>query len=179
MSSNELMLFVHRSTFERELKYLEKVFYEKNNYPKYIVKQILDKAFKEHNRKNATNTTLDEQNKTEHTTEKKHVLILPYQGKKRRLFIKSVKNRFRNLLPKCIVLMGVFTGNKLSSKFQVKDRTIFRYNHDIIYDIVNHDITMLEKLPEEFDKGCYTTLEKTSVAIFISTLSRQVIKRWR
>ena len=30
---------------ERELKYLEKVFHEKNNYPKYVVKQILDKAF--------------------------------------------------------------------------------------------------------------------------------------
>ena len=27
----------------------------------------------------------------------------------------------------------VFTGSKLSSKFQVKDRTIFSNNHDIIY----------------------------------------------
>ena len=67
---------------ERELKYLEKVFHEKNNYPKYIVKPILDKALEEHSRKNATNTILDEQNQTEHTTEKKHMLVLPYQGKK-------------------------------------------------------------------------------------------------
>ena len=52
---------------ERELKYLEKVFHEKNDYPKYIAKQILDKAFEEHSRKNAANTTLDEQNETEHT----------------------------------------------------------------------------------------------------------------
>ena len=67
---------------ERELKYLEKVFHEKNNYPKYTVKQILDEAFEEHSRKNATNTTLDEQNETENTTEKKHMLVLSYRGKK-------------------------------------------------------------------------------------------------
>ena len=67
---------------ERELKYLEKVFCEKNNYPKYIVKQILDKAFQEHSRKNGTNATLDEQSETERTAEKKHLLVLPYEGKK-------------------------------------------------------------------------------------------------
>ena len=43
---------------ERELKYLEKVFHEENNYPKYIVKEILHKTFEEHSRKYATNTTL-------------------------------------------------------------------------------------------------------------------------
>ena len=82
----------NRSTFrERELKCLENVFHEKNNYPKYIVKQILDKAFEEHNHKNAFNTTLDEQNETEHTTEKKHLLVLPYQGKKGDFIIKPMK----------------------------------------------------------------------------------------
>ena len=55
---------------ERELKYLEKVFHEKKNYPKYIVKQILNKDFEEHSRENATNTTFDEQNETEHTTKR-------------------------------------------------------------------------------------------------------------
>ena len=37
------------------------------------------------------------------------------------------------MLPQCIVPKVVFTGSKLSSKFQVKDRTIFSHNHDIIY----------------------------------------------
>ena len=120
---------------EWELKYLEKVFHEKNNYPKYIVKQILHEAFEEHSCKNATNTTLDEQNETENTTEKKHMLVLPYRGKKGDwdFIIKSMKKRFRNLLPPCMVPKVVFTGSKLSSKFQVKDRTIFSHNHDIFY----------------------------------------------
>ena len=88
---------------ERELKYLEKVFHEKNNYPKYVVKQILDKAFEEHSHKNAIYTTLDEQNEAEHTTEKKHMLVLSYQGKKGDFIIGSMKKRFRNFLPQCIV----------------------------------------------------------------------------
>ena len=115
------------------LKYLEKVFHEKNNYPKNIVKQILNKAFEEHSCKNATNTTLDEQNETEHTTEKKHILALSHQGQTGDFIIKSMKRRFRNLLPHCIAPKVAFTGSKLSSKFQVKNRTIFSHNHNIIY----------------------------------------------
>ena len=127
------VIFSTGQLLQRELKYLEKVFHEKNNCPKYIRKQVLNKAFEEHNRKNATSTTLDEQNETEYTTEKKHMLVLPYQGKKEDFIIKSMKTKFRNLLPQCIVPKVVFTGSKLSSKFQVKDRTIFSHNHDIIY----------------------------------------------
>ena len=83
--------------------------------------------------KKATNTTLDQQNETEYTTEKKHTLVLPYKGKKRDFIIKSMKKRFRNLLPRYIVPKIVFKGSKLSWKFQVEDRTIFSHNHDIIY----------------------------------------------
>ena len=117
---------------ERELKYLEKVFYKKKKYPKYIVKQILDKVFEERSWKNATNTTLHEQNETKHTTEKKHMLVLPYQVRKGDFIIKSMKKRFRNLLLQCIVPKVVFTGSKFSSKFQVKDRTIFSHIRDVI-----------------------------------------------
>ena len=63
-----LCYLFNRSTFRQRIKDLQKVFQEKNNYPKYIVKQILDKAFEEHYHKNATNTTLDEQNETKHKT---------------------------------------------------------------------------------------------------------------
>ena len=58
------------------------------------------------------------------------MLVLPYQGKKED-FINE--KRFRNLLPQCIALNVVVTGSKLSSKFQLKDRTLFSHNHHIIY----------------------------------------------
>ena len=43
-----------------------------------------------------------------------------------------MKKRFRNKLPQCLVPKVVFTGSKLSSIFQVKERNIFSHNHDII-----------------------------------------------
>ena len=46
-----------------------------------------------------------------------------------------MEKRFRNLPPQYIVPTAVFTGSKLSSKFQVKNRTIFSHNHDIIYHV--------------------------------------------
>ena len=61
------------------------------------------------------------------------MLVLPYKVKKGDLIIKSMKKRFRNFLPQCIVPMVVFTDSKLSSKFWVKGRTIFSHNYDIIY----------------------------------------------
>ena len=72
------------------------------------MKQILDKAFEDHSRKNATNPTLDEQNATEHITEMKNMLVLAFQGKKADFIIKSMKNRFRNVLPQCIAAKVVF-----------------------------------------------------------------------
>ena len=38
-----------------------------------------------------------------------------------------------SLLPQYLVPAVVFTGSKLSSKFQINDRTIFSHNHDINY----------------------------------------------
>ena len=61
------------------------------------------------------------------------MLVLPYQGKKIVFIIKSMKKRFRNLRPQCIVPVVVFIVSKLSSKFQVKDITIFNHNNVVIY----------------------------------------------
>ena len=61
------------------------------------------------------------------------MLLLLYHGQKGDFIIKSMNNIFRNLLPQCIIPKEVFTGSKSSSKYQVKDRTIFSHNHDVIY----------------------------------------------
>ena len=63
------------------------------------------------------------------------MLVLAFQGKKGDFIIKSMKNRFRNVLLPCIAAKVVFSGCKRISKFQVKDRTIFSHHHDIIYHL--------------------------------------------
>ena len=88
---------------------------------------------------------------------KRNMLVLPYQDKKEDFTIKSMKKRFRNLLPQYIVPTVVFIGSKLSSKFQVKDRTIFSHNHDITAMVTVQKmivlITILEKYQKNFRKG--------------------------
>ena len=34
---------------DKELKYLEKIFHENNNYSKYVIKQILKESYDKHN----------------------------------------------------------------------------------------------------------------------------------
>ena len=79
---------MEKRNFKDRIKTSRKVLHEKNNYLKYVVKQILDKAFEEHNRKNATNATLDEQNETEHTTEKRTNISTSLSRKKGRPYYK-------------------------------------------------------------------------------------------
>ena len=47
--------------------------------------------------------------------------------------IKSMKKRMKTLLPTNIKTKIAFTGSKLSTCFQVKDKTKFERNHDIVY----------------------------------------------
>ena len=75
----------------RELKHIEKVFYESNSYPKYVINQVFQQISEEHN--NATNGTdnsnnniddgnISSMNTESATLEKQSLFALPYQSKK-------------------------------------------------------------------------------------------------
>ena len=102
---------------DKELKYLEKVFHENNNYPKYVIKQILQQSYDEHKEQELdmtkTNLNLNDvvEKKNVHE-EKQHLLLVPYQGKKGDFVIKSMKKRMKTLLPTNIRTNTVFTGSK-------------------------------------------------------------------
>ena len=57
--------------------------------------------------------------------------MIPYQGVKGEQVIKSVRKTIKRLLPSNIKVS--FTGNKLSSCFNIKYKTKFEYRHDVIY----------------------------------------------
>ena len=127
-STNELL--------QKELKYLAKVFYETNNYPHYVIKQILKQVQDEQNQQNVnvpTAAIADEINTNE---KKEHVLLVPYQGNKRDYVdyvIKSMKKRMKCFLPTGIVTKIAYVGNELRTCFCVNDVTEVKHNHDIIY----------------------------------------------
>ena len=65
--------------------------------------------------------------------DKKHLLMMPYQGEKGEQVIKSVRKTIKRVLPSNIKVQVSFTGNKLSSCFSIKDKTNFEHRYDVIY----------------------------------------------
>ena len=70
---------------KEELSHLEKIFIPKNNYPKYVIKQMFTQVKEGHKNKNYSNNmensiavpiTLENEN------EKRHLLPVTYQGEK-------------------------------------------------------------------------------------------------
>ena len=114
---------------EKELKHLEKVFREKNDYPNHVITQIFQQVFENHNTADENEIT------TENVPEddKKELLVVPYQGLKGDFVIKSMKKRLRNLLPSNVKTQIVFTGKKLGTCFQIKEKTKIEHENDIVY----------------------------------------------
>ena len=81
---------------KEELTHLEKVFIEKNNYPKNVIKQVFTQVKEERrnrnynsNMKNSIEVPITLENKNE----KQHLLIIPYQGEKGDYLLKSMKKK--------------------------------------------------------------------------------------
>ena len=85
-----------RSTNERlrmELEYLEKVFHVTNNYPQYIIEQILKQVQDKQNQQNVNAPIAATADETNINGKKEHLLLVPYQGKKGDFVIKSMKKK--------------------------------------------------------------------------------------
>lgn len=65
---------------------------------------------------------------------KSHLLVLQHQGQKGKFTIKSVKKRFKTLLPDNIKNGVAFQDRQLSFCFNIKDKTEFTLKHDLVYD---------------------------------------------
>ena len=66
---------------KEELTHLEKVFIEKNNYPKYVIKQIFTQVKEEHKNRNCNNNmknSIEVPITLENENERRHLLTIPY-----------------------------------------------------------------------------------------------------
>ena len=59
--------------------------------------------------------------------------MLPYQGEQGSRLVKSLKRSITKLLPKTTQLVFEFTGSELSTHFQIKKKTKFEHNHNVVY----------------------------------------------
>ena len=107
----------------------------KNNFHIWVVKKILKKEKeKTDNRNNADkNRHIIQTDVKFESKDKSHLLLLPYQGEKGLHLTKSLKRNLKSLLPSTVKTNIDFIGKKLSTYFQIKDRTNFEHKHDINY----------------------------------------------
>ena len=69
-----------------------------------------------------------------------HLFMLPYKGPQVKKNIKSFKTALHKSLPNNIETKVVYTRTKLGSNCQIKDKTKFNHNHDLVHYV---------KCPEE------------------------------
>ena len=65
--------------------------------------------------------------------QKRHLLIFSYQGDRENTLVKTLEKRLHNLLPNHINTQVTYTGNTLSTCLNIKDRTKFEHQDNIIY----------------------------------------------
>ena len=60
-------------------------------------------------------------------------LILPYAGPKGNSIIKTMKNSLKHILPDNVKTRATYSGQKLSTKLQIVDKTKDQHKHDLVY----------------------------------------------
>ena len=128
---------------KKELLHPEKNCIFKNNYPRWVIKQILTQVEKQQERNNMNNDNDDSNTNNQnsftnennsHMSEKQlSFTALPHKGQQGEKVLKSFKTTLHRFLPNNTERKPVYTGTKLSSNFQIKDKTKFDHKHHLVY----------------------------------------------
>ena len=77
---------------KEELYYLEKVFAERNNYPRWLVKEMMKNVFDEQTNRNVATATANLAIEGNHCSIKASLISLPYKGKQSEKVIRSLSH---------------------------------------------------------------------------------------
>ena len=123
---------------EAELRHLKKVFCELNDYPSPLVEEII---------RNERNYALEQQNRepeetepeieSEQTEDKINLtLTLPYAGNVGEKIVQQMRKYVKqavNTATKRVNLNTMYRSRKLSTRFNIKDKTKMEHMHNIVY----------------------------------------------
>ena len=115
---------------KEELNHIRKTFSEINSY----LHCETTKVFKEIKEMTSSEKEI-EVKEDENISIKNHLLVLSYQGEKGINIVNSVKWYVSTILPENVKVETAFTGKRLSSCFETKDRTKFEHQQHIIYQV--------------------------------------------
>ena len=133
-SISSVQYLLYRTSFEEGIATHRKMFIYENNYPRWIIKQILTQVEKQQERNNMNNNNNDDsntnnensfmnENNSQMSEKQISFITLLYKVRQSEKVIKSYKTTLHRSLPNNIETKVVYIGTKLDSNFQIKDKT--------------------------------------------------------
>ena len=107
---------------------MKQVFHEKNDYPKWVINQVVEQVEAKHQTVIHSDLPMDDFEQPATNEEKSHLLLLPYQGQKGDFTLKSMRRRLKTL-PNNFNTQVAFKGKK----FKIKDTVNFEHKHNLVY----------------------------------------------
>ena len=102
------------------------MFRDINGYSNWIIEQTIEKVKDQNNMTRSTQVTTN-------TEENEHLLMLSYKGNVGEITLKSLQNTLKSVIPANNTYKIIYTGTKLASKFNIKDKISKEHKHDLIY----------------------------------------------
>ena len=112
-----------KKLLQQEINHLQHVFVTFDGYPKLFVLQVFNKFEID---LSTTSSTKNQQPDT-HT----HILFLPYKEIQGEHTLKHIKRQINKVLPEDTSMQLVYTGAKLGTKFNVKNKTKKEHHRDL------------------------------------------------
>ena len=121
----------NKELLRKELAYLKSVFLKKNGYTLSTIKQLMKEIEEKQKQKKVTQISMTEQPNPQE--QKVHSFLLPFAGPKGTTIVKNLNKTLKDVLPSNVKTRVTYAGQKLNSRFQIKDKVNEKHKHDLIY----------------------------------------------
>ena len=102
-------------------------FFTFNGYPKWVPLQVYNNS--------EIDLSTTSSTKDQHLETHGRMLVFPYKGIQGENTLKHIKREISKVLPEDKNMQLVYTGTKLVTKFNVKEKTKKEHNYDLIYSV--------------------------------------------
>ena len=132
--SKALKVCSNEQHLQNEFKHLKKVFRDINDYLNWIIEQTIEKV------KNLNEMPRSSQ-VTTNTEKNEHLLMLHYKCKVGETRLKFLWNSVKFVIQANHTCKSIYTGTKLASKFNIKDKISKEQKHNLIYKAQCSDLS--------------------------------------
>ena len=116
--------------FEKEIKHLETVFCETNDYPAIVVKDVIDEERKRQHEMKEPSTTVPTTDDSANEEDKTIYINLPFAGPNGETLVRKLRQQIEKKSQN-LKIRVTYTPTKLGSKFIVKDKTKDESLHNV------------------------------------------------